>query len=53
MAEETSEEVAQRDNSKSLAAKRESNKRKRGEESQEQRENWLGTQKELLFLAFP
>ena len=41
MAEETAEEAAQRVNANRLAAKRESNKRKRAEESQEQRENRL------------
>ena len=43
MAEETVEEAAQRGNAKRLAANRESKKRKRAEESQQQRENRLAT----------
>ena len=47
MAEETAEETAQRVNAKRLAAKRESKKRKRSKESQEQRENMLVSQREI------
>ena len=46
MAEETTEEAAQRVNAKRLAPNRESKKRKRAEESQEQRENRLASQRE-------
>ena len=47
MAEETAEETVQRLNAKGLAANRESKKRKRAEESQEQRENRLASQREI------
>jgi len=46
MAEETAEEATQTDNTKGLAAKKESNKRKRAEESQEQ-QNRLAAQREI------
>ena len=47
MAEETAEEAAQRVNTNRLAAKRQRKKRKRAEESQEQRENRLASQREI------
>jgi len=45
--EETAKEAAQRVNAKRLAANRESKKRKRAEESQEQHENRLASQREI------
>jgi len=47
MTEETAEKAAQRVNAKRLAANRESKKRKRAEESQEQCENRLASQREI------
>ena len=47
MAEETAEEAAQRVYAKRLAANRESMKRKRAEESQQQRENRPACQREI------
>ena len=47
MTEQTAEEAGQRVNTKNLAAKRESKKRKRTEESQEQRETRLASQREI------
>ena len=53
MAEETAEEATQRVNAKRLAANRESKEKKRAEESQEQRENRLVSQREITKKIVP
>ena len=53
MAEETAEEAAQRVNATRLTANRESKKRKRAEESQEQRENRLAPKREITKKIVP
>ena len=48
MAEETAEEAAQRVHAKRLVANRESKKRKRADEPQQQRENRLAANREIM-----
>ena len=48
MAEEIAEKVAQRANAKRLAANGETKKRKRAEESQQQRENRLAANRQSM-----